>query len=73
MMDIKGKIKSITYENGLQMTDIVNELKRRGYEKESLPNLSGRLSRGSISFKCLCDILDYLGQELVIREKRKRE
>lgn len=64
----KKAIKIVLAEEGMTLTDIITELNKLGY-KESPPNLSAKLQRGTISYKELSDMMNIMGRDIAFPKK----
>lgn len=70
-MDIRNEIKSYIVREGVTMTEVVERLAYEYGWSESVPNLSGKLRRGSLRYSEAVELADALGYDIVW-QKRKR-
>ena len=71
MLDIKKEIQVLLVRKGQSMTKMINKLKNSGLLNTNIGSFSRRLSSKTIKFETVQVILDYLGYEIVIKEKEK--
>jgi hypothetical protein len=69
--NIRNEIKSIIVREGLTMDEVVNRLAERYGWSRSVPNFSGKLSRGSLRYTEALELADSLGYDLVWRKRRE--
>ena len=67
--NIRNEIKSIIVREGLTMDEVVNNLAERYGWSKSVPNFSGKLSRGSLRYTEALELADALGYDLVWRKR----
>ena len=60
LMFIKAKI----IESGMTLTEVVTELNKRGYGKESLSSFSQKLSNGTLKYSVAVEIADIIGKKI---------
>lgn len=65
-------IKAKIVESGYTMTEVVEELNKRGKEG-SIQNLSQKLSRGSLRYDEAVEIADVIGYEIVWKKKEPQQ
>ena len=70
MLDIKEEIQIALLRRGLSMRKIAKILKEQGFDIPKASGLSVQLNKKRVRFETVQQILDYLGFELVIREKK---
>ncbi len=72
MLDIKQEIQILLLKKGgLSMRKLISLMRNNGYtDVPKSPTMSVQLNNQRIRFKTVQDILDYLGYEFVIREKK---
>jgi len=70
MLNIQEEIKIALLRKGLSMRKVSVLLREKGYKFPVSSGLSAQLSKKRIRFEDVQVLLDYLGYELVIREKR---
>ncbi len=72
MLDIKQEIGIVLLKSGgLSMRKLISLMKSAGYNIPQSGTMSTQLKNKRIRFQTVQEILDYLGYELVIREKQK--
>ncbi len=72
MLDIKQEIGIVLLKSGgLSMRKLIDRMRKDGYEIPQSGQMSVQLKNKRIRFETVQEILDYLGYELVIREKDK--
>ena len=72
MMDIYKEIKVILVRNGKSMSKVLKKMKEEGHNVPFPSNLSKMFLSGSIRFKLVQELLDYLGYEFNIVEKKSK-
>ncbi len=70
MLDIKMEIEIALLRKGLSMRKLVTRLKEAGIDTTQSSTISAQLNNKRIRFETVQQILDYLGYEIVIREKK---
>ena len=70
MLDIKEEIQIALLRKGLSMRKISKILREQGCDMPKASGLSVQLNKKRVRFETVQQILDYLGFELVIREKK---
>ena len=71
MLDIKQEIQVLLLRRGLSMRKIVKKMNEAKMTKIQASSLSRMLTEKTIKFELVQVILDYLGYELIIKEKQK--
>lgn len=71
MLNIYEEIKIILLRKGLSMRKLTAKLLAEGYKVPIDGGLSDAFNKKRIKFQTVQEILDYLGYEIVIREKQK--
>lgn len=71
MLDIKQEIQVLLLRKGLSMRKMINKMNDKGLMKIQTSSLSRMLIDKTIKFELIQEILDYLGYELIIRQKNK--
>lgn len=72
MLDIKQEIGIVLLKSGgLSMRKLITKMKNDGYDIPQSSVMSVQLNKKRIRFETVQEILDYLGYELVIKEKQK--
>ena len=69
MLNIHKEIKNLAYDRGTTITAILNNLREQGINVPLQNNFSAKCKQGSIRFREVQAILDYLGYKLKIEEK----
>ena len=65
MMDIRNEIKAYIVREGKTMNEVVENLAYEYDWSDSVPNLSGKLRRGSLRYQEAKELADVLGYDLV--------
>ncbi len=73
MLNIKEEINICLLKRGLSMRKLAKILRDKGYNIPQSSGLSDSINKKRVRFETVQEILDYLGFELVVREKRKSE
>lgn len=71
MLDIYEEIRIILLRKGLSMRKLAVKLLDMGYKVPVKGGLSEQFKHERVRFKTVQQILDFLGYEIVIREKQK--
>lgn len=69
MLDIKQELEMLLLLNRLSMRKVIELIKAKGFDIPQQSTISTLLNNKRIRFETVQQILDYLGYELVIREK----
>ena len=69
MIDIKEEVEICLLRRGMSMRKVAIKLKEKGYDIPIASGLSNQFRRKRIRFDTVQTILDFLGYELVIKEK----
>ena len=64
-MDIRNEIKAYIVREGKTMNEVVEDLAYEYDWSDSVPNLSGKLRRGSLRYQEAKELADVLGYDLV--------
>lgn len=67
----RNEIKSHITREGLTMTEVVEMLADEHGWSESVPNLSGKLRRGSLRYTEAVELADVMGYDLVWLKRRE--
>lgn len=67
---IRNEIKSVLVREGVTMSEVLDTLSDRYGWSRSVPNFSGKLSRGSLRYSEAQELADVLGYEIVWRKKK---
>ena len=68
-MDIRSEVKSYIVREGMTMTELVEKLAGQYGWSASVPNLSGKLRRGSLRYGEAVELADALGYEIVWQKR----
>lgn len=71
MLNIKEEIQVLLLRQGLSMRKMLKRMEEAGYKKIEIGSFSTMLSRKTIKFEKVQEILDFLGYELEIKQKKK--
>ena len=71
MLNIKQELQIILFRKGLSMSKLTRNMKRDGAYTINIASLSRMLTQKTIKFNTAQTILDYLGYEVIIREKER--
>ena len=66
----RNEIKSYIVRSGMTMSEVVDYLADEYGWSRSVPNLSGKLKRGSLRYGEAVDLADALGYDLVWTKRR---
>ena len=67
----RNEIKSYITREGMTMTEVVELLADAHGWSSSVPNLSGKLRRGSLRYTEAVELADVLGYDLVWQKRRE--
>ena len=67
----RNEIKSYITREGMTMTEVVKLLADEHGWSSSVPNLSGKLRRGSLRYTEAVELADMLGYDLVWQKRRE--
>ena len=70
MLDIKQEIQILLLRKGLSMRKLITRMREEGFNILQSGSMSAQLTKKRVRFQTIQEILDYLGYELVIREKK---
>ena len=70
MLNIKEELTICLLRRGLSMRKVIKFLQEKGCDVPASSGMSVQLNKKRIRFQTVQEILDYLGYELVIREKK---
>ena len=68
-MDIRNEVKSYIVREGMTMTELVEKLAEQYGWSASVPNLSGKLQRGSLRYGEAVELAEALGYEIVWQKR----
>ncbi len=71
-MNIYEEIKVILVRSGKSMSKVLRKMKEEGHDVPFPSNLSKMFISGSIRYRLVAELLDYLGYELKIVEKKSK-
>lgn len=63
-MPIKDDIKSLIIKSGWTMSDVVKALNEKYDRNDTVQNLSGKLSRGTLKYREALEIAEIIGYEI---------
>ena len=65
LMDIRNELKSYIVKEGMTMRELVEMLAYEYDWSDSVPNFSGKLSRGSLRYSEAIEMADVMGYDIV--------
>lgn len=71
MINIKEEVEICLLKKRLSMRKLASLLRENGFDVPKDSGLSNQFRRKRVRFETVQEILDFLGYELVIREKQK--
>ena len=69
-MNIRNEITSYIIREGMTMSEVVERLSQEYGWSSSVPNLSGKLRRGSLRYGEAEELADILGYDIVWKKRR---
>ncbi len=69
-MNHRNEIKSYIVREGMTMRETVEKLAEKYGWSESVPNLSGKLRRGSLRYGEAVELADVLGYDIVWQKRK---
>ena len=69
-MDIRNEIKAYIVREGVTMGEVVDSLAYEYDWSSSVPNLSGKLRRGSLHYQEAIELADVLGYDIVWQKRK---
>jgi hypothetical protein len=69
-MNIRNEIKSYIIREGMTMNEVVERLSQNYGWSSSVPNLSGKLRRGSLRYGEALELADVLGYDIVWQKRK---
>lgn len=63
-MSFKDDLKAIIIKNGWTMTSVVQEINSRNHTDYTVQNFSAKLSRGTLKYLEVVEVLDIIGYEI---------
>ena len=73
MKNIRSEIKAQIVREGRTMEAVVHELAEKYRWSRSVPNFSGKLSRGSLRYTEALELADVLGYDIIWQKREKRQ
>ena len=70
-MDTRNEIKSYIVREGFTMSELVEKLSDQYGWSASVPNLSGKLRRGSLRYREAVELADALGYDIIWQPRRE--
>lgn len=70
-MDTRNEIKSYIIREGFTMSELVEKLSDQYGWSASVPNLSGKLRRGSLRYREAVELADALGYDIIWQPRRE--
>ncbi|MBR0313052.1 MAG: LLM class flavin-dependent oxidoreductase [Oscillospiraceae bacterium] len=71
-MNTRNEIKAIIVREGMTMSEVVEKMAEQYGWSASVPNLSGKLRRGSLRYHEAVELADALGYDLVWQKRKER-
>ncbi len=71
-MNTRNEIKAIIVREGMTMSEVVEKMAEQYAWSASVPNLSGKLRRGSLRYQEAVELADALGYDLVWQKRKER-
>ncbi len=71
-MNTRNEIKAIIVREGMTMSEVVEKMAEQYGWSASVPNLSGKLRRGSLRYQEAVELADALGYDLVWQKRKER-
>ena len=71
-MNIRNEIKSYITHEGMTMNEVVEKLAEQYGWSASVPNLSGKLRRGTLRYLEAVELADALGYDIVWQRRKER-
>ena len=71
MLNIYEEIKIILLRKGLSLRKLASKMQEPGYDVPVPDAISAPFRRKRVRFEMVQEILDFLGYEIIIREKQK--
>lgn len=69
-MNTRNEIKAYIIREGMTMSEVVEKLAEEHGWSASVPNLSGKLRRGSLRYREAVKLADVLGYEIVWQKRK---
>ena len=71
-MNTRNEIKAIMVREGMTMTEVVEKMADQYGWSPRVPNLSGKLRRGSLRYQEAVELADALGYDIVSQRRKER-
>ena len=71
-MNTRNEIKAIIVREGITMCEVVEKMAEEYGWSASVPNLSGKLRRGSLRYHEAIELADALGYDVVWQKRKER-
>ncbi len=71
-MNTRNEIKALMVREGMTMSEVVEKMAEQYGWSASVPNLSGKLRRGSLRYQEAVELADALGYDLVWQRRKER-
>ena len=71
-MNTRNEIKAIMVREDMTMTEVVEKMADQYGWSPSVPNLSGKLRRGSLRYQEAVELADALGYDIVWQRRKER-
>ena len=72
-MNTRNEIKAIIVREGMTMTEVVEKMADQYGWSASVPNLSGKLRRGSLRYHEAVELADALGYDIVWQRREHKQ
>ena len=71
-MNTRNEIKALIVCEGMTMSEVVEKMAEQYGWSASVPNLSGKLRRGSLRYHEAVELADALGYDIVWQKRKER-
>lgn len=71
-MNTRNEIKAIIVREGMTMSEVVEKMAEQYGWSASVPNLSGKLRRGSLRYQEAVELADALDYDIVWQKRKER-
>lgn len=68
-MALRDDLKAAIVKSGRTMKSVIEELNQKNGRQDSLQNLSGKMSRGTLRYTEVEEILDLIGYDIVWQKR----
>ena len=72
-MNTRNEIKAYITREGMTLTEVVEKMAEQYGWSASVPNLSGKLRRGSLRYQEAVELSDALGYDVVWQKRKERK